>query len=295
MVDLNGWTPAHIAARKGSARALKVLVSAMRNVDARNEGNATALHCAAEHGQVQCIEVLLSAKANVHAVDKGGATPLLRAAEAGHVGAVTELLVVGRAVVDEASSRGKTPLYYAARAGHVDVVKVLLRYGASPDSVTENRRTPMHAAVDMHRIPVIRLLAAEKARRAKSSSPSSRSSSSLHARRPEPPILLAARNGSKQVLCELLSTGANVNERRDDGSTALIEAAKAGHAECVDLLLASEADVLLRDYSRKSALDWALEQLHPNSIVVRELKQAVEAKQHALEVMRMAMFEGAIM
>lgn len=50
-------------------------------------------------------------------------------------------------------------------------------------------------------------------------------------------LWLAAGEGRKDVLAELLKSGASANNNRSDGITALMGAAAGGHGEVVSMLL----------------------------------------------------------
>jgi hypothetical protein len=55
------------------------------------------------------------------------------------------------------------------------------------------------------------------------------------------PLRLAALYGHSQILRVLLDAQATVDERDSGGGTALLKASRAGHLECVEMLLASMA------------------------------------------------------
>jgi hypothetical protein len=55
------------------------------------------------------------------------------------------------------------------------------------------------------------------------------------------PLRLAALYGHSQILRLLLEAQATVDERDSGGGTALLKASRAGHFDCVEILLASQA------------------------------------------------------
>ncbi|KAJ8398213.1 hypothetical protein AAFF_G00430570 [Aldrovandia affinis] len=70
-------------------------------------------------------------------------------------------------------------------------------------------------------------------------------------------LMLAAEQGSLEIVQELIRRGANINLDDVDCWTALISAAKEGHVEVVKELLANNANLEHRDMGGWSALMWA--------------------------------------
>jgi len=73
------------------------------------------------------------------------------------------------------------------------------------------------------------------------------------------PLMYAAINGNPERVLALLDFGANVNDRRNDGWTALMGAAqsRAGGVETVGILLDAGANIFARDRFGRTALLWA--------------------------------------
>ncbi|XP_034153163.1 kinase D-interacting substrate of 220 kDa B isoform X3 [Esox lucius] len=71
------------------------------------------------------------------------------------------------------------------------------------------------------------------------------------------PLMVAAEQGSLEMVQELIRRGANVNLDDVDCWTALISAAKEGHVDVVRDLLANNANLEHRDMGGWSALMWA--------------------------------------
>lgn len=84
----------------------------------------------------------------------------------------------------------------------------------------------------------------------------------------EHPIIHAAMLGNTGRIEELLAEGTAVDDRGEDGRTALHWAAFAGHDEVLALLLARGAAVGAVDRTGRTALHLAAEEGHPAAIVV---------------------------
>lgn len=70
-------------------------------------------------------------------------------------------------------------------------------------------------------------------------------------------LIKAAREDQIAIVQGLLSNGADVNVKDEDGNTALIIAAIFGHNTIAQILLANGADVNAKDNDGKTALMWA--------------------------------------
>ncbi|XP_062858384.1 kinase D-interacting substrate of 220 kDa B isoform X3 [Trichomycterus rosablanca] len=82
------------------------------------------------------------------------------------------------------------------------------------------------------------------------------------------PLMLAAEQGSLEIVQELIRRGANVNLDDVDCWSALISAAKEGHVEVVKELLDSSAYIEHRDMGGWTALMWAA---YKDRVVVAEM------------------------
>ncbi|XP_046988480.1 ankyrin-1-like [Schistocerca americana] len=91
------------------------------------------LHCVAIKGSGTAVRTMLTAGVDPNARDANGDTPLHAVAAAGCPGAA-EALVEAGADVDAADSSGSTPLHYAVRVGNLGVARVLLAAGANVEA-----------------------------------------------------------------------------------------------------------------------------------------------------------------
>lgn len=72
-------------------------------------------------------------------------------------------------------------------------------------------------------------------------------------------LMLAAAFGKTEMVHSIISAGADVNARDNNGNTALIMAAILGKTENADVLIKAGADVNARNNDGKTAYDYALE------------------------------------
>ncbi|KAH7474303.1 hypothetical protein PRIC1_013569 [Phytophthora ramorum] len=192
-----GVTAVYSACQDGQLEMVKFLVQeAQADVNLSNRTNHAPLHEAVAGGFTEVVDLMLRNGADKYVVDKMGVTVWHEAAGNGSVD-MLELLVQhdvsllrnGQEQVDKVMARhpfhyaavegkasfmqallekklvnvnfvdidGCTALYYAAANGHVDVMRVLLRFGGDPNIVSI-RRSPLHCAVEWHRVECVKLL-----------------------------------------------------------------------------------------------------------------------------------------
>ena len=125
------------------------------------EGHAGPLHNAARSGDLSAVKMLLEAGADPDARGRRGATPLHEAAYNDNLAVVEALLAAG--ADPDAGERGdETPLHEAAHNDNPAIVKALLTAGADPNGVTPDRRflhrsriTPLHYAAAQNANPAV--------------------------------------------------------------------------------------------------------------------------------------------
>jgi ankyrin repeat protein len=85
---------------------------------------------AVQNGDLKNIKTLIAAGAGLEARDNGDRTALMRAAEKGSAD-VTRILIDAGADVNARDKFDWTPLFMAADKGHTDIVRILMAAGAS--------------------------------------------------------------------------------------------------------------------------------------------------------------------
>jgi ankyrin repeat protein len=167
-------------------------------------------------------------------------SPLADAIEDGRREAALELLAEG-ADVNGSQGDGTTPLHWAVYKIDIDLARGLLERGANASAQNRYGSSPLAEAVKSANVPLTELLLKAGA---------DANAANVDG---ESVLMLAARTGSAAVAKLLLEHSADPNARelwREQ--TALMWAAEGAHAELVQLLIASGADVR----ARAAANDW---------------------------------------
>jgi ankyrin repeat protein len=145
--------------------------------------------------------------------------------------------------MDAQNVEGFAPLHLAAQNGHVDVVKEFIERGAQKDIKTQSELTPLYlAAMNGHVDIVKQLLEIGADMNAQSDAGVA-------------PLHLAAVMWAEPDVDLLIGKGSDIDCQMKDGQTALFLACE-NSSKIVKKLLMNGANVLLRDGSKKTALEY---------------------------------------
>ena len=138
-----------ITAGRGKTEAMKALINAGADVNAKDNDDETALMWAAESGHAEAVKILINTGANVNAKNNDGYTALMLAAINGNAETIKILLNAG-ADVNAKNNNGGTALILAAYRGHAEAITTLLNAGADVNAKTDGGTR----AVDYARINI---------------------------------------------------------------------------------------------------------------------------------------------
>jgi E3 ubiquitin-protein ligase mind-bomb len=209
------------------------------------------------------IQILLNHQADVEIEDKDGDRAVHHAAF-GDEPAVMRLLQKAGADLNARNKRRQTALHIAVNKGHFNVVKTLLELGCHPSLQDSEGDTSLHDAISKEHDEMLAMLLDFGA---DITLVNSNGFNALHH---------AALKGNPSAM-KLLLTKTNrpwiVEEKKDDGYTALMLAALNNHTEIAELLVnMGKANLDRQNVNLQTALHLAVERQHIHivKLLVRE-------------------------
>ena len=170
VLDNDGETPLHLAARQLNVEMVDVLSANKQTAKKQTVAGQSAIHLAvlsrvplkdADARRLATVALLVKRGLDVNQADKEGTTPLHAAAIVRRLELLPVLVKAG-AVVDAADNKGRTALHHAATYDH-RIVDWLVAHGAKIDQVDKAGETPLHKAARRFRLHAVERLVALKA------------------------------------------------------------------------------------------------------------------------------------
>lgn len=259
----DGRTPLHLAAARGDLAVAQALLTRGADADKWVQGFGTPLHAALGAGAgARALVALLAPRASPGSInspsDPGAQWPLMLVAAAGDQ-EMADLLIANGADVVVRDANGKTMGDLAAERAHAALaahLRALATFGQRPsDRVIEASEAKQTAVVKQ-------LLALAPAL-----------ANARHSRGTYPaPLLIASYRGADDIVILLLSAGARLDVRDDQGNSPLLLAvSSSGREALVGRLLTAGADVSARNKSGQTVLHRALGAFPAGPAVVRSL------------------------
>jgi len=255
--DARGNPPLIYAAGFGSAEAVKMLLDAGADVNARNGLEATALIWGA--ADIDKLKLLLAHGADVNAHSRLGRTPLMLAASCDGCSENVRLLIEKGADAKAVDKGGTDALAMAAQAGDAESVRLLLAHGADARVADQSGLTALMLALTNCSLPAVSALVEHGADVNAANTFAGKVRFGDIDLKHLTPAHIAAPYCNADVMKLLVDAGAKVNVDDSRGMTPLMLAVSSEHqdAALVRLLLKSGADPNARSKTGETVLDWA--------------------------------------
>ena len=240
--DVSGDTPLHKATARGDLPLMRLLLSANASVWTKNEWNWTPLVAALSTRQPEpVVKLLLDAKSPTFTP---GGPPLIKLAAHYGLNGILRILLDTCPDLEAEKDQIDQALSMATANRHAQTARILLDAKADIETRNSHGWTCLHQAIAYGQIDMVRLLLEANAR--------------LDTRTfgVDPPLLFAvSRNVQNLELIQLLiDANADIEDRDDEGSTALLNAATWGRTRILETLLYSKAELEVKDRQGRTPL-----------------------------------------
>ena len=267
----SGATPLQYAVLTGQAKITRLLLDAGAKLAGDYRDGQSLLHVAAARGYATIIDLLVAAKADVQALDANGNTPLDSAVLHNQPFAVAALLRNHANASYVHPSDGRGALHEACMRGFAKLLQPLIEAGADPSARDRFGQTPLDMALAYSNGNVVAALlhSGQTLKESQHIAEETMESATLRGQTGIARLLLdngldvnkptasgsrylndAALKGQKKMVQLLLDHGASLMARNQSGGTALHDAALGGNAEVVGLLL--DRGAVIDDRERES-------------------------------------------
>ena len=273
-VDFHYRTPLHYAASNGNMQALSLLLKAGAMIDVQDFNEMYPLSLAISGNHLEAVKLLTKGGAKLNSKSFGGSTALHGALEKNINPQIPIYLIQAGANVNAEDDEKDTPLHYAVNIGNIDVVKALLKAGADPDAENSRRMNPLMIAVVKDDVKMIETLVSSGA--SIKIPKSSKVYSALHA--------AASHANNPETLKQLLKAGADVNGIDEVRNTplhyailrAMSNKPEANNAmEFIKILLGAGADPNIMNDEKKTPLANAKDSLDEDDAQSVEIRNRI--------------------
>jgi ankyrin repeat protein/pimeloyl-ACP methyl ester carboxylesterase len=228
-------TALSVASSKGNEKIVRTLIEGGANLNAQDPSGQTPLHLAIKGECIEVMETLLRAGADKESRNAKDETPLMYACVQNKPRAVQALVDAG-ANLETKSANSKTPLYHSARKGLTAIVEILIKGGANKDTLGKNDWTPLHISVYYKHTEISTMLLKTGA------NPRTKNNVGFTA------LFTAIREKHQEIIPLIIrALHGKVNDRSDDGRTALHIAAEKNNTDAAIRLCTARAFIDARD------------------------------------------------
>ncbi|XP_067668176.1 serine/threonine-protein phosphatase 6 regulatory ankyrin repeat subunit B-like [Haliotis asinina] len=239
----DGRTPVMVAGLRGQRDVFDLLVSNAADLTLLDDKDNSVLHYACQGGNTSIVQHLIRV-CDINTKRRDGRTPVMVAALHGQKD-VFNLLVSNAADLTLLDDKDNSVLHYACQGGNTSIIQHLIRV-CDINQKRRDGRTPVLDAALHGQKDVFDLLVCNGA---DLTLLDDKHNSVLH---------YACEGGNTSIVQHLINV-CDINKKRRDGRTPVMDAALNGHKDVFDLLMSNAADLTLLDDEDNSVLHYACE------------------------------------
>jgi len=237
------------AAEKDNVQKIRMLLSNGKVKINDSVNGVTAILAASFNGSVQVVKFLIQNGVDLESKDKDGDRAVHNAAH-GNEAEVLKLLAQAGADINAKNDKNQSALHIAVNKGYTRIVSCLLASKARPSIQDSFGDTPLHDAITKEEDEIIQLLLQFKA---DISVKNNKGFNCLHH---------AALKGSVSAITALLAINSHpwiINEKKEDGFTALHLASLNKHQKVAEMLITQgKADINAQNNKLQTSLHIAV-------------------------------------
>jgi ankyrin repeat protein len=266
-----GQTPLHLAAISSNPEILKILLEfhGALDLEKRDDDGETPLLGLRSDTQMESVKLLVRAGANINAQDSRGWTPLMKAVNGSMPNGAVDFLLSQPDIEVDIQGKAGTALHIACRRLSLSDLTKLVSHGADPNHhVLRIGSTPLIASCfppegvrSQHLEPMERVV-----RELIEHPEHPADVKAMHGTTVYNAICAAALGGGPGIIDYLLTAGASIRDQDPLGRVPIHFAAANGIKNFEFVKLAHKEDIMVPDLFGKNVLHWAAQFGHAETV-----------------------------
>lgn len=245
--------PIILAVLSGNEKLVKLLIEKGADINLKDSFGSSSIIYVAENGNSEIADLLFSANCDIDVKNADGISAVGMAVSNQNTRILKELLELNASTDIDITLH--SPLMYYAK-GNMEIINLLAEHGVSINQVSKNGYSGLLGAVQNNKIEAVKYFLNE------GSNPNIIIGENFAS-----VLILACAEGYLNIVKELISHNANINQSDIVGRTPLWSAAREGYTDIVRLLLSQQGiDIESGTMDGSSPLMIAANQGHQNVV-----------------------------